>query len=144
MDVGVWLRGLGLGQYEQVFRENEIDAEVLPRLTADDLKEVGVTPVGHRRKLLDAISASRAGGEAPPFRSADPGAAPGPAVPLPARQAERRQLAVMFVDLVGSTALSGRLDLEDAREVLRTCQNAVTGEVARVDGHVAKLMGDGV
>ena len=143
MDVGAWLRGLGLGQYEPAFRDNEVDAGVLPRLTAEDLKDLGVTLVGHRRRLLDAIDALRADGGAPPPRSADPDAAPSPAT-APAGKAERRQLTVMFVDLVGSTALSGRLDPEDMREVLRTYQNTVTGEIARVDGHVAKLMGDGV
>jgi hypothetical protein len=76
VDIAAWLRGLGLERYEPVFRDNEIDAAVLPRLTADDLKDMGVTVVGHRRKLLDAIAALRAGGEAPPSRSVDAGPAP--------------------------------------------------------------------
>ena len=142
MDIGAWLRGLGLGRYEHTFRDNEIDGEVLARLTADDLKEAGVTAVGHRRKLLDAIAALRAGGEAGPTGSASPDAAS--PVASPAAQAERRQITVMFVDLVGSTALASGLDPEETREVLRAYQNTVTGEIARVDGHVAKLMGDGV
>src|SRR3954447_22150459 len=95
-DVGAWLRGLGLERYEQAFRDNEIDAAVLPRLTADDLKDMGVTVVGHRRKLLDAIDALRTGAKTPP-RDVEPGtAAPNPAVAGSGAQAERRQLTVMF------------------------------------------------
>jgi class 3 adenylate cyclase len=146
VDVEAWLRGLGLGQYEQAFRDNAIDPEILPRLTADDLKDIGVTVVGHRRKLLDAIDALRAAAEAPPSQAvrADIIPAPSPAVAAPAAQAERRQLTMMFADLVGSTALSARLDPEEMGEVLRAYQNAVAGEVARFGGHVAKFMGDGV
>jgi class 3 adenylate cyclase/predicted ATPase len=93
--------------------------------------------------LLDAIDALRADGGAPPPRSTDTGAAPSPPA-APATQAERRQLTVMFVDLVGSTALSGRLDPEDMRDLLRGFQDVTAGEVARFEGHVAKLLGDGV
>ena len=96
MDVAAWLRGLGLEQYEAAFRENAIDASVLPRLTAGDLKDLGVTLVGHRRRLLDAIAAL----------GAEPAVAD---VPVRA-VAERRQLTVMFCDLVGSTALAVRFD----------------------------------
>ena len=133
MDIAAWLRGLGLERYEQTFRDHELDGEVLARLTADDLKAAGTAAVGHRRRLLDAIAALTPGD----------GTADIPAAP-PASRAERRQITVMFVDLVGSTALASRLDPEETREVLRAYQNAVTGEIARVDGHVAKLMGDGV
>ena len=143
MDIGAWLRGLGLGRYEQAFRDNEIDTAVLPKLTAADLKDLGVTLVGHRRRLLDAIDALRADGGPPPARSADTNATPSSAA-APAIQAERRQLTVMFVDLVGSTALSRRLDPEDMHEVIRAYQNTVGREVARFGGHVAKLLGDGV
>ena len=106
MDVVVWLRSLGLGQYEAVFRENEIDEAVLPNLTAEDLKELGVAALGHRRKLLDAIAALR--GDA----NATPATAPGPATvdASPRDTAERRQVTVMFSDLVGSTAPSARMD----------------------------------
>jgi SAM domain (Sterile alpha motif) len=97
VDIGQWLRGLGLQSYEQAFRNNGIDFDVLPRLTADDLKEIGVLAVGHRRKILDAIREVAARG------SADH---PGTEMP---HHAERRQLTVMFCDLVGSTALSTRL-----------------------------------
>src|SRR5271155_4269326 len=118
MDVGLWLRGLGLGQYEAAFRENEIGGDILPNLTADDLKELGVTVVGHRRKLLTAIGSL--GG---PLPGSDMAAtAPPPRPPLRDRHAEgtaeRRQLTVMFCDLVGSTALSARLDPEDMREIV--------------------------
>src|SRR4051794_34200303 len=141
MDVGGWLRDLGLGRYEQVFRDNDIDAGLLSTLTADDLRELGVASLGHRKRLLAAIVAlAPPAGPQPPAAALAPTPPPTPTAP----QAERRQLTVMFVDLVGSTALSARLDPEEMREVLRAYQNAVAGEVARVDGHVAKLMGDGV
>src|SRR6516164_9974362 len=111
MDVASWLRKLGLEQYEPAFLANEIDARVLPSLTAEDLKDLGVTLVGHRRRLLDAVAALGTGAPAPP------GASP------PA--AERRQLKVMFCDLVGSTELSARLDPEDLREVIAAYHCAV-------------------
>ena len=147
MDIDAWLRGLGLERYEVVFRDHDVDANVLPELTADDLIGLGVSSIGHRRKLLAAIAALRQGALSPVIQpaSAEPAPSatdtiPGPRFP----EAERRQLTVMFVDLVGSTALSARLDPEDMQRVLRAYQNAVTGEIARVDGHVAKLLGDGV
>ena len=105
MDIGGWLRGLGLGRYEQAFRENEIDLRVLPELTADDLKELGVAAIGHRRLLLKAI-ADLAAGAGRAVAEDVPAASPANA---PA-EAERRQLTVMFCDLVGSTALGARLD----------------------------------
>src|SRR3954449_10788237 len=109
MDVGTWLRRLGLGQYEQTFRDHDVDAAVLPELTADDLIGLGVTSIGHRRKLLAAVAALRAGPAAPAVTTLPAGAAATVAAP-PARPsgAERRQLTVMFVDLVGSTELSAR------------------------------------
>ena len=112
MDIVVWLRSLGLGQYEAAFRENEIDETVLPNLTAEDLKDLGVGIVGHRRKLLDAIAALRsdAGNKAP---SADAATTPSAPSASPEDRAERRQVTVMFSDLVGSTALSARMDPED-------------------------------
>src|SRR5215813_9998990 len=113
MDTGGWLRGLGLERYEQAFRENEIDLRVLPELTADDLKELGVAAIGHRRLLLKAI-ADLASGTGPAAADA-PAASPSNAT----AEAERRQLTVMFCDLVGSTAVSTRLDPEELREELR-------------------------
>jgi class 3 adenylate cyclase len=142
VDVAVWLRGLGLEQYEPAFRDNRIDVEVLPKLTVEDLKDIGVAAVGDRRKLLDAIAALRVG--APPSSAAEPPSeAPGPAT-APSSEAERRQLTVMFCDLVGSTALSRRLDPEDLREVIGAYHHCVEKVVARFDGFVAKYMGDGV
>ena len=125
MNVAAWLQSLGLGRYEPLFRENEIDWEVLPKLTSDDLKEIGVVAIGHRRKLLDAIAAL---GTAGPHAAVTPTPADAPA---PA-DAERRQLTVMFCDLVGSTALSTRLDPEDLREVIGAYHRAVAEIVARV------------
>jgi class 3 adenylate cyclase len=139
MDIGGWLRGLGLERYEQAFRENEIDLRVLRKLTADDLKELGVTAIGHRRLLIDAISTLTAEGE---------GAAADAAQATPARQAsgeaERRQLTVMFCDLVGSTPLSVRFDPEDLREIVGAYHRCVADTVGRFAGFVAKYMGDGV
>jgi class 3 adenylate cyclase/predicted ATPase len=134
MDVAAWLRELGLEEYEPTFRANEIDERVLPSLTADDLKDLGVTLVGHRRRLLDAI-AVLAAAEAP--------RAPGPS-PAATSEAERRQLTVMFCDLVGSTALSTRFDPEDLRELIGPYHRAVADTVDRFEGFVAKYMGDGV
>ena len=137
MDVAAWLRGLGLERYEQAFRDNEIDWEVLPKLTSDDLRDIGVAAVGHRRRLLDAIAALGAAVPATTVTAAS-GDAPTPA------DAERRQLTVMFCDLVGSTALSARLDPEDLRAVINAYHRCVAEAVRRYDGFVAKYMGDGV
>ena len=143
MDVVVWLRSLGLGKYEAIFRENDIDETVLPGLTHETLKELGVASVGHRVKLLHAIAALRSdvSAKAP---SAD--AAPALSTPRvsPEDRAERRQVTVMFSDLVGSTALSARMDPEDLREVISAYQKCVAETVQRFGGFVAKYMGDGV
>ena len=140
MDVGGWLRRLGLEQYEASFRENKIDDTVLPRLTAEDLKDLGVGFVGDRRKLLDAIAAVRAEASAPTPLSDAPLATDKAAQDT----AERRQVTVMFSDLVGSTALSTRMDPEDLREVIAAYQKCVAEAVRRLGGFVAKYMGDGV
>ena len=134
MDVGGWLRSLGLGQYEALFRASDIDADILPELTEIDFEKLGVS-LGHRKRLLRAIS-----GLATAETSAAPFAATGA---TPHDAAERRQLTVMFCDLVGSTPLSTRFDPEELREELRAYQNAVSAVVARYDGFVAKYMGDG-
>ena len=140
MDVVVWLRGLGLGKYEAIFRENEIDEAVLPSLTHENLKELGVTALGHRLKLLDAIAALRTEttAKAPPSEAALTAHKPAHDT------AERRQVTVMFSDLVGSTALSARMDPEDLREVISAYQKCVAETVGRFGGYVAKYMGDGV
>src|SRR5271170_5479789 len=130
MDLAVRLQSLGLEQYEPAFRTNEIDARVLRSLTAEDLKDLGVTLVGHRRRLLDAIAALRA--EVPvAAETAAPGDAPVQA------DAERRQLTVMFCELVGSTELSTRLDPEDLRDVIAAYHHAVAEIVAGLDGFVS-------
>src|SRR5262252_6697287 len=138
MDIGGWLRGLGLERYEKAFRENEIDEGVLPGLTADDLKDLGVALVGHRRRLLDAIAALVAAPPAAVASARDERGAAG------AAEAERRQLTVMFCDLVGSTPLSTRFDPEDLREIVGAYHRCVADTVARFGGFVAKYMGDGV
>ena len=117
MDIAAWLRGLGLERYEIAFRENEIDWAVLPKLTADDLKDIGVTAVGHRRKLLEAI-AQLSPTPATPSPGGHPGGPPHAAEGKVGAEAERRQLTIMFCDLVGSTPLSTRLDPEDLRDVI--------------------------
>ena len=145
LDVADWLRGLGLEQYASAFRENAIDAEVLKRLTAEDLREIGVTLVGHRRRLLDAIAALRfeASSTADPNAAAEPGSATALAAAARSTDAERRQLTVMFCDLVGSTALSTRLDPEELSNVLAAFQRACVTAVTGFGGTVAKYMGDG-
>jgi class 3 adenylate cyclase/predicted ATPase len=140
MDLGGWLRGLGLEEYEAAFRENRIDDTVLPRLTAEDLKDLGVVFVGDRRKLLDAIAALRVEAGAPTPVSETPLAGDKAAK----ETAERRQVTVMFSDLVGSTALSTRLDPEDLREVISAYQICVAETVRRFGGFVARYLGDGV
>src|SRR3977135_2782927 len=135
MDVGIWLRSLGLEQYEAAFRENQIEVGVLPELTEQHFKELGVS-LGHRLKMLRAIRALA--GEAPVK-------APPAAVAEQKKQdaAERRQLTVMFCDLVGSTALATQFDPEDMSDLISAFQEALAAAVARFDGHVAKWMGDG-
>jgi class 3 adenylate cyclase len=137
MDVVAWLRGLGLERYASAFRDNEIDWEVLPNLTSEDLREIGVAAIGHRRKLLDAIAGLGSAPSAPAVTS------PALEASLPG-DAERRQLTVMFCDLVGSTSLSSQLDPEDLREVIAGYHHTVSEIVAGFDGFVAKYMGDGV
>ena len=140
MDLGSWLRSLGLERYEAAFRENEIDEAVLPNLTAEDLKDLGVGAVGHRRKLLDAIAALRA--------EASAKAPPPDALPVTDRTvketAERRHLTVMICDLVGSTALSARLDPEDMRAVIDAYHAACARITLTYDGFLAEFRGDGI
>ena len=126
MDVGTWLRSLGLAQYEAAFGDNDIDEALLPKLTVDDLKDLGVASVGHRRKIMSAIDRLSA-----------------PSV-LPTDAADRRQLTVVFCDLVGSTPLSTRLDPEDMRQVIHAYQDACSGVLARYDGFVSRFFGDGI
>ena len=131
MDISAWLRELELERYEEAFQQGEIDPAILPELTDADLKELGI-PLGPRKKLLKAISALAAGTEPPSARQER------------RSEAERRQLTVLFCDLVGSTELATRLDPEDMGEVIRSYQERCSEIVSRWDGHVAKYMGDGV
>src|SRR5262249_35929062 len=137
--VADWLQKLGLGQYAQRFAENDISFSILSDLTDQDLEKIGVASLGHRRQLLRAI-AELSGGE-----KFAPTAAIGTAASaVPQDAAERRQVTVMFSDLIGSTALSARMDPEDLREVISSYQKCVAETVQRFGGFVAKYMGDGV
>ena len=143
MDLGDWLRSLGIEEYEAAFRDNKVDERSLPSLTAEDLKELGIAALGHRRILLDAIAALRAdrGAKATANDAVAPSTAPSTS---PEDRAERRQVTVLFSDLVGSTALSARMDPEDLREVISAYQKCVAETVQRFSGFVAKYMGDGI
>src|SRR6516225_8092616 len=134
--IAEWLEKLGLGQYAQLFAENGIDFSVLRHLTDQDLKDAGVL-LGHRRRMLAAIAELAGAVPATPQPTAG-------TEPKSNDAAERRQLTVMFCDLVGSTALSGKLDPEEMREVIRAYQDACSGPVARYDGFIARFMGDGI
>jgi len=124
-----WLETLGLGQYAQRFAENDIDPSVLRDLTDSDLEKIGVS-LGHRKKMLRAIADLHETGPR--------------AVRTPWTAAERRQLTVMFVDLVGSTALSTRLDPEDLREIIGAYHRCCAEQIEKSGGFVARYMGDGV
>jgi class 3 adenylate cyclase len=140
LDIDGWLRRIGLEQYAQTFRENGIDLSILPDLTDQDLEKLGVL-LGHRRKLLRAIADLEAIEKSAPAGAA---ATTGPAAPRPLDTAERRQLTIMFCDLVGSTALSTRLDPEDMREIVGAYHRSCADLITRAGGFVARYMGDGV
>ena len=147
MDVADWLRTLGLEQYEAAFRENGVSAEDLRHLTADDLEGLGVTAIGHRRRLLVAIAGLRpedtTAGDPVRLSSGRRSARPA-TLGSSETTAERRPLSVMFCDLIGSTALSARLDPEDLREVIRAYQACVVATIQQFDGFIARYVGDGV
>ena len=139
--IAEWLEKLGLGQYAQRFAENDINFAILSDLTDQDLKEIGVSSLGHRRLLLRAIAELNIAEKG----TTRPGAAtPASLTPPQTDAAERRHVTVMFCDLVGSTALSARMDPEDLRDVISAYQKCVTETVLRFGGFVAKYMGDGV
>ena len=149
MDVGEWLRGLGLGQYETVFREHAIDTDVLADLRDGELAEIGV-PLGDRKRLLKAIASlgriepsSSSGESAPPAEASLP-ATPTPVARASGRDAERRPLTVMFCDLVNSTALASRLDAEDWRSLVNAYLDEASAAVTALGGHVLKKLGDGL
>jgi class 3 adenylate cyclase/predicted ATPase len=148
MDIGGWLRSLGLERYEAAFRENEIDDTVLPTVTAEDLKDLGVDIVGHRRKLLNAISAMRAEAHAkappPAATTAPPLTAAATAVPAPEAVGERRHVTVMFCDLVDSTGIAAKLDAEEWRDLVGAYLDAASAAVTEIGGKVAKKLGDGL
>jgi class 3 adenylate cyclase len=135
-----WLQKLGLGQYAQRFAENDISFVILPHLTEQDLEKIGVASLGHRRQLMLAIAELKdvqKGAAQPPYAATK-------APIAPHDTAERRQVTVMFSDLVGSTALSARMDPEDLREIISSYQKCVAETVQRFGWFVAKYMGDGV
>jgi hypothetical protein len=150
LDIDGWLRGIGLPQYAELFRANDIDGELLGRLTNDDLKDVGVASFGHRKKLLEAIAEL---GGAPTAAPSAPSVIP---APIPATTApvlisasveatgERRYLTVMFCDLAGSTSISARLDAEEWRDLVGAYLDAASAAVTEMGGHVAKKLGDGL
>ena len=142
MDVGVWLRSLGLGQYEATFRDNEIDGAVLPKLTVEDLKDLGVSVVGHRRKIMFAIEELNAVARTDDTESLPTQAA----LPVSTSHdgAERRPITVMFCDLVGSTSLAARLDAEDWRNLVDAYLDEASKAVTGLGGHVLKKLGDGL
>ena len=142
-DLAVWLGKLRLRQYAQTFIENNIEYDVLPDLTENDLKNLGVS-LGHRKTLLKAIetltAAQRASGTT--TAASHPGTEALP--PSEHREAERRQITVLFCDLVGSTQLAEKLDPEDLRIVIDAYRNVCTTAITRYQGHVARYFGDGV
>ena len=146
MDIAAWLRDLGLERYAPAFSDNDIDATVLTSLTGDDLEKLGVTSVGHRRKLLDAISGLSVQQAPVGTTNAVPidTVRPRDRIEAHPTHAERRQITALFCDLVGSTDLSARLDPEDMSELLRTYRRCCTDTIARWDGYIARYMGDGV
>ncbi len=146
MDIAAWLRELGLERYEEAFQDNEVDARSLPHLTAEDLKEMGVMAIGHRRLLLQAIAALQERAAAPlePVpRQINVSAGVGDSAGW-ASEAERRPLTVMFCDLADSTVLSTELDPEDLQDLIRAYQERCTNIIRAYEGFVAKYMGDGI
>ena len=134
-DIEMWLGSIGLAEYAMLFRENDLDVTLLPDLTNDDLKELGITSLGHRKQLLKAIAK---------LATDEKSDTPEAVEPTATTEAERRQLTVMFCDLVGSTALSARYDPEDLSDIVRTYQDACAGIVSRYEGYIARFMGDGM
>ncbi|MGY4505553.1 class 3 adenylate cyclase [Bradyrhizobium sp. GM24.11] len=140
MNIAEWLHGLGLERYSQAFQDGEVTPEILPELTEDDLRELGL-PLGPRKAVLKAIHALAL--SSGPISAEVRASAEQPKLPLPS-EADRRQLTVMFVDLVGSTALASGRDPEEVRDLIQAYHNTVASEITRFEGHVAKFLGDGV
>ena len=133
MAIAEWLHQLGLAEYQQAFNDNDITLDLLPDLTTEDLKEIGVTSIGHRRQILSAAALLMRGRT---IESARPD--------LGRVGAERRQLTVLFCDLVGSTALSASLDPEEMTAVADRYQRAVAAEIQKIGGYIAEYLGDGI
>lgn len=148
IDVGTWLAALGLPQYAQAFEEQQIDGDLLATLSDADLRELGVTPLGHRKRILLAITRQgdpAADAAAAPAQGPVPASSPqGNGTNRVGSDAERRHLTVMFCDLVDSTALAGRLDPEEFQQLVGVYHRAVADAVAAFDGHIAQFLGDGV
>src|SRR4051812_22063919 len=145
MDVADWLRALGLDQYEAAFRANDVDVEVLPTLTAEELKDIGVSLIRHRRRLLEAIAKLQ--NDRTPSQVVRPSSDHPVSIPagdVVSQGGERRQLTVMFCDLVGSTALGEKLDPEELRDLLHAYRTLCGDIIARYDGVVARYVGDGI
>lgn len=143
MGIAEWLEQLGLAQYAQAFADNDITPDLVPDLTKEDLVEIGVKSIGHRRLILRAAEAVRHGKEpAAAAPAANPQPAQSPATP--GASAERRQLTVLFCDLVGSTALAASLDPEEMTAVADRYQRTVASEAQRIGGHIAEYLGDGI
>jgi class 3 adenylate cyclase/DNA-binding winged helix-turn-helix (wHTH) protein len=136
-EMSEWLRELGLEQYGSAFHDNNIDADVLRRLTSEDLRELGVESIGHRRRLLDAIAALR-----DREQTIEGSLISSPSAHAAIRGVERRQLTMLFCGLVGSTAVATRVDPEDLREVISAYHNCVADTVGRFGGFIAGNMGE--
>src|SRR5580704_6994531 len=141
MNVAQWLNAIDLGQYQTLFREHEIDADVLPDLAEADLEKIGV-PLGHRKRLMRAITALSADGTPPAAKLTS--AQPSPSPPRSGAEAERRPITVMFCDLVGSTSLTAKLDAEDWRNLVNAYLDQASAAVTGFGGHVLKKLGDGL
>jgi hypothetical protein len=136
-DIVAWLDRLGLGKYAPVFADNDVDLDILRRLSEEDLRELGL-PLGARRRILHAVAEPREEGPTTPTSQGAPRAAVLPTGP------ERRQITVMFSDVVGSTSLAERVDVEDLRSLVLAYQQACAGAIERHGGYVAQYLGDGV
>jgi SAM domain (Sterile alpha motif) len=149
LDIDGWLKRIGLDQYAEMFRVNDIDIDLLGRLTNDDLKDIGVASFGHRKKLLEAIAelggVPAAALALPPVMPASIPVTETPPISASVEAAgERRYLTVMFCDLVGSTGISAQLDAEDWRDLVGAYRDAASAAVTEIGGHVAQKLGDGL
>jgi predicted ATPase/class 3 adenylate cyclase len=143
-DVREWLDSLGLGQFGDAFAENAIDWELLPELNHELLEAIGISAVGHRMRILKAAANLAPQQIESELRDAAPSASQAPSLPMPSGEAERRQLTVMFCDLVGSTRLAEQMDAEEYREILTAYQSAVSPAILKFEGYIARYMGDGL